>query len=354
VGFERDEGTLDEMRASEDWIQFALDRKVVSKPGAHFVYDSPGMHILSAILQKATGMTALEFANKNLFEPLGIKEVLWDTDPQGFNHGWGDLFLNPRDAAKIGYLWLNKGVWEGKQIVSRDWVEDSVKVQIKTGIGDDYGYGWWIMHGDEEAYAAIGRGGQRIQVWPDLNTILVMTGGGVDIDDIEPFIAPAFVSMDKPLPANPAGVASLNTVLKTILQAPKPKSVAPLPDTAKAISGKIFVFESNPFQLKTMRLEFNESIEATMELTFGNNQDPRYGEIGLDGVYRMSLGDNELPVGQRGYWADTQTFVLEYDEIANRDAYILVMRFDENRVTIEAKERTHESAVSFGGELQKP
>jgi CubicO group peptidase (beta-lactamase class C family) len=356
MGFEQDEGTLDEMRASKDWIQFALDRKVVSEPGTHFVYDSPGMHLLSAILQKATGMTALEFARQNLFEPLGIREAIWDTDPQGFNHGWGDLFLNPSDAAKIGYLWLNKGVWEGKQIVSKKWVENSVKIQINTGIGDDYGYGWWIMHGDEEAYAAIGRGGQRIQVWPDLNAILVMTGGGVDIDDIEPLIAPAFIfyiqKTDKPLPANPAGFAGLNTVLGTILQDPEPQPVAPLPDIAKAISGKTFVFGSNAFQLETMRLEFNESTEAAIELTFSNNQNPRSGEIGLDGVYRMSPGDNGLPIGQRGYWVDAQTFVLEHDEIANRDAYIITMRFDGNLVTIEGKERTRELIVIFEGKLR--
>ncbi len=358
MGFERDEGTLDEMRASKDWIQFALDRKVVSESGTHFVYDSPGMHILSAILQEATGMTALEFARQNLFEPLGIKEVQWDTDPQGFNHGWADLFLNPRDAAKIGYLWLNNGVWEGRQIVSKKWVENSVKVQIETGIGDDYGYGWWIMHGDEEAYAAIGRGGQRIQVWPDLNAILVMTGGGVDIDDIEPFIAPAFVfylqKTDKPLSENPSGITELNTVLTTILQAPEPKAVAPVPDIAKEISGKTFVFGPNAFQLKTMRLDFNESNEAAMELTFSNDQDPRSGGVGLDGVYRMSPGDYGLPIGQRGYWADAQTFILEYDEIANRDAYIITMRFDGNLVIIEGKERTRESGVRFEGKLRNP
>jgi len=354
MGFERDEGSLDEMRASKDWIQFALDRKVVSEPGTHFIYDSPGMHLLSAILQKATGMTALEFARQNLFEPLGIKEVQWDTDPQGFNHGWADLFLNPRDAAKIGYLWLNKGVWEGRQIVSKKWVENSVKVQIETGIGDDYGYGWWIMHGDDEAYAAIGRGGQRIHVWPDLNMILVMTGGGVDMDDIEPFIVPAFVDRDNPLPSNPSGVGGLNTVLTTILQAPEPKAVAPLPDIAKTISGKTFVFGPNAFQLKTMRLDFNKSNEAAIELTFSNNQNPRSGEVGLDGVYRMSRGDNGLPIGQRGYWADAQTFVLEHDEIANRDAYIITMRFDGNLVSIEGKERTRESGVSFEGKLRNP
>ena len=104
-----DEPTLNAMRSHPDWVQAALDREMVQEPGASFCYDSPGMHLLSAILQKATGMTAVDFARQNLFEPLGIREVFWESDPQGYTHGWGDLYLTPRDAAKIGYLWLNTG-----------------------------------------------------------------------------------------------------------------------------------------------------------------------------------------------------------------------------------------------------
>ena len=107
MGVKNDEGTLEEMKASSDWIQFALNRKMVVKPGTHFVYDSPGMHMLSAIIQQSTGNTELEFARKNSFEPLGIQDVFWETDPQGYNHGWGDLYLYPCDAAKLGYLWLS-------------------------------------------------------------------------------------------------------------------------------------------------------------------------------------------------------------------------------------------------------
>lgn len=117
----------------------------------------------------------LEFARQNLFKPLGIRDVIWPADPQGFSHGWSDLHLHPRDAAKIGYLWLQQGQWVGQQIVSRARVEDSVKVQVKTGRDDDYGYGWWVV-GQEGEYAAIGRGGQRIQVYPALDIILVMIG----------------------------------------------------------------------------------------------------------------------------------------------------------------------------------
>jgi CubicO group peptidase (beta-lactamase class C family) len=142
---ERDEATLQEMLASPDWVQFVLDRRAVYEPGTRFVYCSPAIHLLSPILQQATGTTALAFARQYLFAPLGIKDALWESDPQGFNDGWADLYLHPHDMAKIGYLWLNGGVWEGKQIVPREWVESSVRVQMaETGDDDKYGYGWGI------------------------------------------------------------------------------------------------------------------------------------------------------------------------------------------------------------------
>jgi CubicO group peptidase (beta-lactamase class C family) len=347
-----DEQTLSEMTASPDFVQFTLDRKMEFEPGTVFVYCSPGMHLLSAILQKATGMTELEFARQYLFKPLGIRDAFWDLDPQGFNHGWGDVFLHPRDAAKLGYLWMNKGVWEGQQIVPRDWVEASVKTQIKTGGDDDYGYGWWIVGKDGE-YAAVGRGGQRIQVWPALNMMLVMTAGGAEIDDLEPLIAPALVDPSKPLPANPAGVSRLNETLSSITQAPAAKAVPSLPETARVISGKTFAFEPNPFQIKSLSLVFDASAEASLDMGFAN-QPNVLAQIGLDGVYRMSPWDYGLLMGQRGTWTDAQTFVLEWDGIANRDAYTLTMHFEGDRVSVIAKERTRGDSVKLEGRVQNP
>lgn len=353
LGLERDEGTLTEMQTNDDWVQFALDRPVVSEPGTQFVYDSPGMHLLSAILQKATGMTALEFAQQNLFDPLNIRDVIWPTDPQGFSRGWGDVHLYPRDAAKIGYLWLNRGRWEGRQIISSDWVANSVKVQNKTGMDDDYGYGWWIMSGGTYAeFAAVGRGGQRIHVIPDLNLILVTTGGGFNIDDVMPFLTPALINPGGPLPANPMGLANLNSALAAIVQAPAPNSVAPLPAIAKAISGQTYVLDFNPAQLKSVRLDFNDSVEAALQLTFGDNRPSSPQQVGLDGVYRLAPGDYNLPLGLRGHWVDAQTFMLERDTIANNDHATYVMTFTDNQVVIKGQETAHELGITFTGRLQ--
>jgi CubicO group peptidase (beta-lactamase class C family) len=349
---ERDEATLKEMMTAPDWVQFTLDRKVVWEPGSHFVYCSPGMHLLSPILQQATGMTALDFAHQNLFEPLGITDIMWLTDPQDYNRGWADLYLHPYDMAKIGYLWLNKGQWEGEQIVSREWVENSVKVQMDTGDDDDYGYGWWLSTDEPVSYYALGRGGQRIIVVPGWNLIVVTTGAGLDFNEIEPLLVETIVDLDKMLPANPTGMGELKVALNTITQPPEPTPIAPLPEMARNISGKTFTFEPNPLGIENMSFRFNDSDEAVLNVTLTNRGQMPPSPIGLDGVYRMYPGEYDLPAGQRGYWADAQTFVLEHDEIAMNNYFTFRIRFEGDRVVLEGQETAHELGVRFEGWLE--
>jgi CubicO group peptidase (beta-lactamase class C family) len=349
---EHDEPTLHEMNASPDWVQYALNLKMAAEPGTAFSYCSPGMHLLSAILQNATGMTALDFARKNLFEPLGIKDVIWPADPQGVTRGWGDLHLYPRDAAKIGYLWLHGGMWDGRQIVSKDWVAQSSRAQTKTGPawGNDYGYGWWVMTGEElPQYAASGRGGQRIAVFPTLDTVAVTTAGGADPGEALGLVGAALVSPDKPLPVNAAGEEKLKAALVAITEPPPPGPVAPLPPVAAEVSGKTYRFPPNPLQLQSFRLDFDGSAEAKLAITFSDGQPTRAGALGLDGVYRMLAGENALPAGIRGQWADATTFLAEYDGVAAIDAFDMKFQFRDDRVTLEAKDRTYAAGVTVEG-----
>lgn len=349
-----DEQTLGEMGSAPDWVQFTLDLKVQHIPGTYFEYCSPGMHLLSAILQEATGMTTAEFARDNLFEPLGITDFLWEADPQGYTDGWAGLYLHPRDLAKIGYLMLHQGQWEDMQIVSPDWVIEATRLQKKTGQGDNYGYGWWVPPPTQFVeFAAEGRGGQYIRVVPQLNMVIVTTGGGFAWNDITPFLVPALVDVTEPIPANPSGMEGLDAALTTILHPPAPQAVPPLPQTAYDISGKTYTFEFSPLDLKTMRWEFNESAEAKLFATFYNQPD-RELLVGLDGVYRMfPIGEHDFPMGLRGRWVDPQTFLFEYDTITNQDAYALELHFDGDTVTINAKERTHEAVMMLEGKFQE-
>jgi hypothetical protein len=335
------------MERSADFVQFALDRKMLCEPGSRFYYCSPGMHLLSAILQKATSMSSLDFAQKHLFGPLGIRDVIWPADPQGVNHGWGDIRIHPRDVAKIGYLWLNNGRWAGRQIVSEKWVEESIKRQVKTGRNDDYGYGWWITD-EKDAFAAIGRGGQRIQVWPSLNALLVMTGGGIDIDDIEPLLEPAVADLSRPLPANPAGVARLEAALAAVRNPPAAKPVAPPPSIAAKVSGRTYVFDANPLGLEQLALEFAGGAEAVMRIKHDGGRQESW-PVGLDGVFRFSKGDYGSPQGLKAEWENDRTLAVEYDNIAGNDHIMLKLTFVEDRLVIDSRETAHEIGFRFEG-----
>ena len=251
--------TLDAMRVSSDWMQAALDRKMVANPGERWCYDSPGMHILSGILQKATGMTELEYARQNLFEPLGITDVLWEDDPQGYTHGWGDLYLKPQDAAKVGYLWLNQGRWEGKQIVSATWLNEMVKPRSNAS-GDQYGYGTWVGRDTppNDHFSAVGRLGQHIRVYPSYNAIVVITAQGLgDYAEVGDLIGAALLNPEKPLPPNSTAQAKLDAALKKVSQA-DPFAVTKLPETASTITGRRIVLEANPLRVTEARFEFND------------------------------------------------------------------------------------------------
>jgi CubicO group peptidase (beta-lactamase class C family) len=359
------EPTVQAMEASPKWVQFGLDLPMAYKPGTHWEYCGVGMHLLSAILQKATGLTALEFARQNLFGPLGIKDIIWPTDPQGVNMGAGNTRLFPADMAKIGFLYLHNGMWDGKQIISSSWVQDSIKNQFSLPNGDRYGYGWWSsVNENGMAFFAQGNGGQWILVSPVLNTMVITTGGGFTIDDIVPYILAAFRDTKNPLPANPAGVAELDQVLAALLLPPASQPVQALPDIAASISGKSFRLDQNLFNIQSIRLDFNSTTQASFQITFTDGTQSPLGAVGLDGAFRLTPGMNldrathtfvdfqNLSVGLRGHWADAQTFVLEYDTIVDYYYYQLQMVFNGDRLSITFSERTGGPQGTTEGRLE--
>lgn len=351
-----DEPTNRAMHASPDWVQFTLDLPMVAEPGTTFAYCSPAMHLLSAILQEATGMTTLEFARANLFEPLGIQDMQWPPDPQGVTNGHGELYLRPRDMAKLGFLWLHDGQWDGKQIVSRKWVRAASQSQISTGpdYGEDYGYGIWIARKDEDPqyFAADGRGGQKILVVPSMNLIVVATGGGYNFDDVAKYLVAA-IGKSNPLASNPQGLAGLEKALAEVKQGPAIQPVTALPGMAQTISGHTYVFDENPYQIASLRMDFDGSDEAAAYITYQDGTTDLVGKVGLDGRYRLtefSDGPEEkFPVGMRGAWSDGQTFVLDYNQVASPNALPLTVHFDGERVTIQGPGVDWEGTVTVEG-----
>jgi hypothetical protein len=337
------------MENSTNWVQFALDRPVVSQPGAHFVYDSPGIHLLSAILQKATGMTALEFARQNLFEPLGIREMIWPADPQGVTQGFTNVVLHPRDAAKIGYLFLNKGQWDGKQIVSQEWVEQATRRQIDADDGKGYGYGWWIAPQENGEYYAEGRGGEFIRVLPAYDVLIVATSSSANWDDFISYVAESLVDPEKPLPANPAGMEKLAAALQSIQQPPPAQPVPPQPAIAETVSGQTYDLAPNPFGLTSVQMQFDGSAEAVLRLTFADGRTPWTAPVGLDGVYRLSPGENGLPAAYRGQWEGDDTFAVQLDTLGNRESFILSLHFLDGGLEFSGREGTHAQGFTVEG-----
>jgi len=189
---------LDRMHDAEDAVQYVLNLPMTEEPGTRFEYTNGVSHLLSCIITETTNKTALEFARERLFDPLGITDVEWSTDSRGNNWGYSGLYLTPHDMAKIGYLFLNGGEWDGEQIVSSDWVEEATSVHFHAGtLLDDYGFQWWVS--PRGYYSAIGYRGQFIHVVPDLN-LVVITTGHVDEDFtriqslLEEYVIPAVVS----------------------------------------------------------------------------------------------------------------------------------------------------------------
>jgi hypothetical protein len=269
------------------------------------------MHILSAILQEATGMTTLEFAQQNLFGPLGIQDAIWDVDPQGYTRGYGDLYLTPESAAKIGYLWLHQGNWNGQQIVSRAWVLDSVR-RHSTKVDHDsgYGYGWWI---NNSHYFAAGRMGQNIRVIPALNTVLVTTGGGFDESEIQGFVIPILLQSGHSRPANLEGQAALQTTLANIQQNDTIPAMLSTPEIARVVSGRMYQCEKNPAGLESLHIDFDDPKTATLyQKLFGQDL---VWEIGLDGHYHQLAVDGDALLG---YWEDASTFHLEIFDLGTQ------------------------------------
>jgi CubicO group peptidase (beta-lactamase class C family) len=341
------------MQRSPDYVQFALDLPMAYEPGSQFVYCSPAISLLSPILQQATGMTTLAFAEQYLFEPLGIHDVLWETDPQGYTRGWGDLSLHPHDMAKLGLLFLQEGRWEDRQIVSRRWVREARVAQSETPDGEHaYGYGWWLAPDLQGVYRAEGRNGQYIYMLPDWNMLLVTTGGGFDIGEIAEPILEILGEMEETLPANPAGVARLEEATVAAAQPPAASPMAPLPDVARAVSGQTYVFEPNLLGMERAIFDFVDgSPEATGHLEAAGNQTIALS-IGLDGVYRFRFDDVGRLVGARGSWTDPQTFVMEYNSVTANDQSVLQFRFQGDRVEGTVGDAYFGTGPTFEGRLQ--
>jgi CubicO group peptidase (beta-lactamase class C family) len=311
-GLDGSDDHLLSMIQSADWVQFMLDRPMIHAPGSTFEYSSGGSHVLSAILSNATGQDTEAYAREKLYGPLGITDFRWERDWKGQSDGGFGLWMRPRDMAKLGYLYLHQGAWDGHQIVPAAWVEAATHAH---GPNANYGYQWWLNWDKTPgSFAAGGYGAQQINVIPALDLIVVFTAG-LENDAIlsrllNDYIYPA-VKSDEPLPDNAEAQAKLAAEVEALAH-PTPDPVPPLPALARTISGQPYHFDFTPFYSDwtqigwdTLTLSFEEGASEATALLGLNGQTTTI-PIGLDGVLRLSDTG-----ALRGTWKTERQFEIE-------------------------------------------
>jgi hypothetical protein len=334
------------MEQTSGWVQYMLDLPVDTPPGKAFGYCDGNPHLLSAIIEKTAGMNTREFANQELFDPLGIPRVAtldWWADPQGFSNGGYGLFLRPVDMAKLAFLYLHNGEWDGQQILPAHWAADSTTEYVQKPEGPGYGY-LWTVYPEDGRYSALGFAGQQIHVYPAKNLIVVVTAEletFMEAPEVErmlnEYILPAIKS-DTALADNPDGVARIQAAVELVANPVQP--VPPLPAIAEQISGKLYTLEENPNGWKSIMLFF-EPGSSTAKGTMNGSE--VFDEIGLDNIYRRAT----LPTDyyfMRGRWTDDRTFMFEWTPQGNTGTAFLELEYSGDNLEIRAQN------LIFGGE----
>lgn len=332
--------SLIQLRRSRDWQGFVLDRPMAQAPGAGFNYNSGNSHLLSAIVAKKTGGSTLAYAQKRLFEPLGIADVRWIKDPQGIEAGGFGLYLQPRDMAKIGYLYLRKGQWAGRQLLSAEWVEKVFSASVDMGFGAkpaySYANGWWTIP-EKRAYIAAGYNRQLIIVLPEVDVVAVTTSRrNFPLSPLIDRITAAARSAT-PLPADTAAQAQLADRIRDAA-VEKPSAVAPASELAATVSGKVWQFDRNALGIKSLVLDLKAATPG-YEIVFGSKDpgataQPFAGPIGLDGLFRINDKAPNAPVAVKGNWLDAQSFRIDSRVLGEDEMTTYTLRFDGQRVNV--------------------
>jgi CubicO group peptidase (beta-lactamase class C family) len=342
------EADSEEIWQGDNLTQALLDLPMSAEPGTRFVYSGIASQLLAEIVAETTGMSTLDFATQNLFEPLGIQETLWETVVPGHVNAGAGLWLTPRDMAKVGYLYLRDGQWEDTQILPPGWAAASATPHVDsprmvdTQIADGYGYQWWVDGAGY--YMALGAGGQTIFVQPDLDLVAVLTSGlvtddGIPVGLFEAFILPA-VESQQPLPENPEKQGELETQILALAQ-PESVPVPSLPATAYRISDQTYVLEDNTLGWSSLALHFNQ--DALEEATVIVN-DIRW-RVGLDGVFRVNDNEQSLPFLLKGRWITDDSFEMNWEALGSPYPIRVLLRFEDTTVRGRAWYHGYEEAT---------
>ena len=334
---------------TETWVKTFLTHSVPFKPGTHFLYNSPATYMLSAIMQKVTGMTVLEYLRPRLFQPLGFKDPTWVSSPQGINAGAYGLSVRTDEIARFGELYLHKGMWNGKQLLPATWVEQATSVQTSTGSAPasdwDQGYGYQFWRSRHNSFRGDGAFGQFCMVIPELDAVVAITSGVRNMQQVMNLVWDKLLPAMKPgrLPENAAARRQLETRLAG-LKVKFPNGSASSSISAN-VSGKWFEFAENDRDIKAVSFDFNSTSPSLIVRTGAGetrmtvaadrwSTNRALFTNGLDHI--LAVPANPL-AGTSGAWTTSDTFTVKIVLPETPFYSTLNFKFDGDRLVIDAE-----------------
>lgn len=331
--------------ADQSWVKAFLAHPVPFKPGTHFLYNTSATYMLSALLQKATGQTLLDYLKPRLFEPLGIAGPTWETSPQGISTGGYGLSVRTEDIAKFGQLYLQKGKWDGKQLVPEAWVAEATARQVANGSNPrsdwDQGYGYQFWRSRHGAYRGDGAFGQFCVVLPEQDAVLVVTAGVKDMQAVLDLAWDKLLPAFKPaaLPEDATARRKLQDRLKALTLKPQAGTAAP----AKVL-GKTYTFPANDRKLESLALEGGPDGAVTLVARIDGTEHRLACGRGAWEKGRWAWGTLPTqPAAASGAWVADGTYAARI--CLTRTPYVHAVRlaFDGDEVRCEV-----EANVGFG------
>lgn len=305
------------LTGDQAWTKTFLAHPVPNKPGTHFLYNTPATYMLSAIVQKVTGSTVLDYLHPRLFDPLGITNPTWGTSPQGVSLGGFGLNIRTEDIARFGQLYLQKGTWHGKSLVPAAWIEAATARQTSNGSNPksdwDQGYGyqfWRCRHG---AFRGDGAFGQYCVVLPEQDAVIAITSGVKDMQAVLNLVWDKLLPALKPtaLPADDGARQALERKLASLTVRPQEGS-STTADPSK-VSGKTFAFPTNEQKLETLGVVLGDKDDGATLVLKRDGVEYR-APIGM-GAWRkgrLAFADlPEQPVGVSGGWTEPDTLTVK-------------------------------------------
>ena len=356
VGHEKEPSNI--ISTSDNWVKEFLNTPIKYQPGTKFLYNSPATYMLSAIVQKVTGQRVIDYLKPRLFDPLGISGIDWEIDPKGINTGGWGLRLKTEDMAKFGQLFLQKGKWNGKQILPASWVEEASTMKIlqdpnatqsrKDSSDWLQGYCYQMWRCRNNGYRADGANGQFIIVLPDKDAVIAITAEAPDmqgeINLIWKHLLPAFE--DKKLPSNPKLMASLKEKASSLYLPTLSRNVHSAMESN--ISGKNYSMIAGEKTFKGASFEFKNDIcylslktdSVTHRIPFGFgkwelSETTKFGPYLVARAKANRVGLPIFKVAGSYNWKDEKTIEMTLRYIESPHTETITCTFEDEKVSVD-------------------